>query len=261
MLEDLLQRRPYNAVTDFIDANVARGLGSKIAFTDSDTHAQLRRARRRARFRFASALGKLGVCQEQRVMLLFHDTVDYPVAFWGAIRAGVVPVPVNTLLTAEQYAYLLADSRATAAVVAPALAGLLSSIRDRLPHLRTIMVAGAGRRRASRPARPAPFRGRARRRRPRAVHRVDHVGRGGVLALHLRLHRRSQGGQARSYQPDGDRAAHGPGRHRHPRRRRGVLGGQAVVRLRARQLHVVPDVGRRERRIAAGAPDAAGGAR
>jgi 4-hydroxybenzoate-CoA ligase len=142
MLEDLLQRRPYNAVTDFIDANIARGLGSKIAFTDSTRTLSYGELETRS-LRFASALGKLGVGQEQRVMLLFHDTVDYPVAFWGAIRAGVVPVPVNTLLTAEQYAYLLADSRATAAVVAPALAGLLSSIRDRLPHLRTIVVAGA----------------------------------------------------------------------------------------------------------------------
>ena len=141
MLEDLLQRRPYNAVTDFIDANIARGLGSKIAFTDSTRTLSYGELETRS-LRFASALGKLGVGQEQRVMLLFHDTVDYPVAFWGAIRAGVVPVPVNTLLTAEQYAYLLADSRATAAVVAPALAGLLSSIRDRLPHLRAVMVAG-----------------------------------------------------------------------------------------------------------------------
>ena len=70
-------------------------------------------------------------------MLAFHDTIDYPVAFWGALRAGVVPIPVNTLLTAEQYAYLLADSRAAAAVVAVPLLPMLLSIRDRLPRLRT----------------------------------------------------------------------------------------------------------------------------
>ncbi len=143
MLEDLLQRRPYNAVTDFVDGNVARGLGGKIAFTDSKRTLGYGALAERS-IRFASALRKLGVRQEDRVMLLFHDTVDYPVAFWGAIRAGIVPVPVNTLLTAEQYAYLLADSRATAAVVAPALAGMLSSIRDRLPHLRTVIVVEPG---------------------------------------------------------------------------------------------------------------------
>src|SRR5213080_1587572 len=143
MLEDLLQRRPYNAATDFVDANVARGRGDKVAFTDSErslTYAQLQANS----YRFAAALKALGLREENRVVLAFHDTVDYPVAFWGAIRAGIVPVPVNTLLTAEQYAFLFADSRATAAVVAAQLAPTLLSIRSRLPDLRTIIVTEAG---------------------------------------------------------------------------------------------------------------------
>jgi 4-hydroxybenzoate-CoA ligase len=143
MLEDVLQRRPYNAVSDFVDANVARGLGDKIAFTDSErslTYAQLQ-----ARScRFASALKALGLREENRLVLVMHDTVDHPVAFWGAIRAGIIPIPINTLLTAEQYAYLLADSRAAAAVVALPLAPALLSLRHRLPHLRTVIVVGAG---------------------------------------------------------------------------------------------------------------------
>src|SRR5262249_32547888 len=139
MLEDLLQRRPYNAATDFVDANVACGLGDKVAFTDSErslTYAQLQANS----CRFAAALKALGLREESRVVLAFHDTVDYPVAFWGAIRAGIVPIPVNTLLTAEQYAYLLADSRAAAIVVAAALAPTVLSIRDRVPHLHSIIV-------------------------------------------------------------------------------------------------------------------------
>src|SRR5262249_29171954 len=67
----------------------------------------------------------------------------HPVAFWGTIRAGIIPIPVNTLLTAEQYAYLFADSRAAAAVVAAPLARLVLSIRDRLPRLCEIILAGA----------------------------------------------------------------------------------------------------------------------
>jgi 4-hydroxybenzoate-CoA ligase len=141
MLEDVLQRRPYNAVSDFVDANVARGLGDKIAFTDSErslTYAQLQ-----ARScRFASALKALGLREENRLVLVMHDTVDHPVAFWGAIRAGIIPIPINTLLTAEQYAYLLADSRAAAAVVVLPLAPALLSLRHRLPHLRTVIVVG-----------------------------------------------------------------------------------------------------------------------
>jgi 4-hydroxybenzoate-CoA ligase len=142
MLEDVLQRRPYNAVTDFVDANVARGLGGKVAFTDAGRSLTYGALQAHS-CRFATALKALGLREENRVVLLFHDTVDYPIAFWGAIRAGVVPIPINTLLTAEQYAYLLADSRAAAAVVAAPLARMLQSIRGRLPHLRTIIVVEA----------------------------------------------------------------------------------------------------------------------
>ena len=55
------------------------------------------------------------------MLLLVHDTVDWPVAFLGALYAGVVPVAVNTLLTADDYAYMLAHSRARAAIVSGAL--------------------------------------------------------------------------------------------------------------------------------------------
>ena len=89
MLDDLLQRRPYNAAVDFVDANVARGLGQKAAFIDptrSLTYGELQ-ART---YQFATALKTLGLREEDRLLLLMADTVDYPVAFWGALRAGVV---------------------------------------------------------------------------------------------------------------------------------------------------------------------------
>ena len=142
MLEDFLQRRPYNAAADFVDASIARGLGGKIAFADGAralTYADLQEGT----FRFAAALRRLGIRQESRVVLIMHDSVDFPVAFWGAIRAGVIPVPLNTLLTPEQYAYLFADSRAVATVVVAPLAPMLLSIRPRLPHLNAVIVAGA----------------------------------------------------------------------------------------------------------------------
>ena len=121
MLDDLLQRRPYNAVSDLIDANVARGLGGNIAFTDGErslTYAELQ-ART---FQFAAMLRTLGLRPEERVALLSPDTIDFPVAFWGGVRAGVIMLPLNTLLTAEQYAYILGDSRACTLVAAAPLA-------------------------------------------------------------------------------------------------------------------------------------------
>ncbi|MCB4366545.1 benzoate-CoA ligase family protein [Hydrogenophaga taeniospiralis] len=82
--------------------------------------------------RFSAALQALGLKREERALLLMHDSSDWVVAFLGALHAGVVPVCVNTLLTAKDYAYMLADSRAQAALVSAAL----------LPTLQTALDAG-----------------------------------------------------------------------------------------------------------------------
>ena len=83
--------------------------------------------------RFATGLRGLGLKREERVLLLMHDSSDWIVAFLGALYAGVVPVAVNTLLTAEDYAFMIANSRAQAAMVSGAL----------LPTLQTALSQGA----------------------------------------------------------------------------------------------------------------------
>jgi len=82
--------------------------------------------------RMASALFDVGIRREERVLLLMHDCNDWPVAFLGAIYAGIVPVAVNTLMTVEDYLYMLQHSRARAALVSNAL----------LPTLREAMGKG-----------------------------------------------------------------------------------------------------------------------
>jgi benzoate-CoA ligase len=58
---------------------------------------------------------------EQRVLLCLHDTIDFPACFLGSIKAGIVPIAANTLLTTADYGYMLHDSRAVALVVSEAL--------------------------------------------------------------------------------------------------------------------------------------------
>src|SRR5262249_13464634 len=89
MLDDLLPRRPYNAASDFIDTNVARGLGGKAVFTDAQRSITYGELQTRS-YQFAAALKRLGLRPEERVALLSPDTVDFPVVFWGGVRAGVV---------------------------------------------------------------------------------------------------------------------------------------------------------------------------
>ena len=141
VLDEFSQRRAYNAAADFIDAHVARGLGDKTAFIDPERSITYGELQARS-CRFARALARIGLRRENRITLLIDDTVDYPVAFWGAIRAGIVAVPLNTFLNPDQYAYMLNDSRASTIVVGAAHAGVIRSLLDRLPNLRTIILVG-----------------------------------------------------------------------------------------------------------------------
>jgi benzoate-CoA ligase len=80
--------------------------------------------------RFAGGLKALGLKREERVLLLMQDSSDWVVAFLGSLYAGVVPVAVNTLLTAEDYAFMLSNSRAQAALVSGALLPTLQAALD-----------------------------------------------------------------------------------------------------------------------------------
>ena len=84
--------------------------------------------------RVAAGLRALGLRREERVLLLMQDVNDWPVSFLGAMYAGLVPVAVNTLLTADDYAYMLEHSRAQAALVSGALLPGLLSAMTRCDH-------------------------------------------------------------------------------------------------------------------------------
>lgn len=132
--------RDYNAARDFVDRNIEEGRSDKTAFIDpaqSLTYGELNKHSAQ----FANALRGLGIVREQRIALIMLDTVAMPAAFWGAIRAGIVPVPLNTLLTGDQYRYMLRDSGAVGAVVSAALYEKIEPLLGDLPELKTVIVA------------------------------------------------------------------------------------------------------------------------
>jgi 4-hydroxybenzoate-CoA ligase len=139
--DEFSQRRPYNAAADLVDANVARGLADKIAYIDQDRSIAYGELQARS-CRFARALQRLGLRQESRIALLLPDTVDYPVAFWGAIRAGIIVIPLNTWLKPEHYTYILGDSRVSLIVAAAELAKPLAQILNNVQQLQTIVLVG-----------------------------------------------------------------------------------------------------------------------
>ena len=108
----------FNFALHLLEVNAARG--ARTAYIDDCatlTYAELDTRVRNA----AGAMRALGLRREERVLICMHDTVDFPVAFLAALYAGIVPVPVNTLLTADEFAFMLAHSRAKALLVSHAL--------------------------------------------------------------------------------------------------------------------------------------------
>src|ERR1700728_4274716 len=131
----------YNAVTWLLDRNVDEGRAKKLAFTDTVselTYGQLQRKT----LRVANLLRRLGVRREERVAMIMLDTVDFPAVFLGSIRAGIVPVPLNTLLTADQYAYVLADCRARVLFISEALLPTVKDVLGRMGDLECVVVSG-----------------------------------------------------------------------------------------------------------------------
>ncbi len=116
--------RDYNAAHDLIERNLLAGRAGKVVYIDDAgryTYAELAQRANRA----ANALTGLGLEMESRIMLCHLDTIDFPSVFLGAIKAGIVPIAVNTLLTTGDYKFMLEDSRARALVVSEQLLPVL----------------------------------------------------------------------------------------------------------------------------------------
>lgn len=133
--------RVYNAAVDFLDRNVAEGRGDKPAYIDTRrtlTYRQLLDAAARV----GPMLARLGVERENRVALVIVDCVEFPILFWGAIRAGIIPVLLNTRLTADQYRYLLKDCRAKVALASTPLLATVEEGSGGVATLRALIHVG-----------------------------------------------------------------------------------------------------------------------
>ena len=133
----------YNATVDLVDRHVIEGRGNRRAFTDHETTLSYSDLHARCN-QFANALGRLGVVRENRVVLIMHDTVDLPVAFLGAIKAGIVPIPLNTLLPPETWRYMIADSGAAAVVITGELYDQAAHVLDEINRLHPLQIVVVG---------------------------------------------------------------------------------------------------------------------
>jgi benzoate-CoA ligase family protein len=140
--------RQYNFAAAILKRNIDAGRAGKLAFID---HCQDRSATKGWTYgelaerveRFGHVLRAHGLRSEERVLLCLLDTIDWPTAFLGAIKAGMVPVPVNTLLTEDDYRFMLEDSRARLLVVSEALYPKFAKALAAAAEPPQVIVAGA----------------------------------------------------------------------------------------------------------------------
>jgi 4-hydroxybenzoate-CoA ligase len=132
-------REFFNAADYFIDRNIRQGRGHKIAiysehrnYTYNDIQKMVNKT--------ANGMHDLGLRIEDRIMILMLDKPQFYAIFWGAIKIGAVPIPVNTMLTPSDYEFYLNDSRARVLAVSEELLPLINEIKGDLPYLRDIIV-------------------------------------------------------------------------------------------------------------------------
>ena len=134
--------RNYNFATDVLQNNLAAGRADKRAFMDGQRTLTYRELADRVA-RFGAALRGMGVRREERVLMAMLDTVDWPTTFLGCLKAGIIAVPVNTLLTEDDYRYMLTDSRAKCLVVSDALFPKFEKVIADCPDLDHVIVSGS----------------------------------------------------------------------------------------------------------------------
>jgi benzoate-CoA ligase len=134
--------RSFNVATHFLDRHLREGRESKVAIECGDERVTYRQLFERVN-RIGNALKKLGVRPEDRIALLLLDTPEFAYCFFGGIKIGAIPIPMNTLLKPAEHQYMLNDSRARVAIVSESLYPQLQAIgKENLPFLNNVIIAG-----------------------------------------------------------------------------------------------------------------------
>jgi len=133
-----------NAAVWFVDRHIDEGRADKVAFREADgdkrdlTYGRLARETSQ----FAGALYRHGVRREERIAMIVRDQIEFPVVFWGALKAGAIPVPINPLLSSQVYETILTDSRAAILVVSQDLWDVVEPAIQGNQYLRAVLVIG-----------------------------------------------------------------------------------------------------------------------
>ena len=127
----------YNAATTFVDENIAQGRGAKVAIYSQDKKITYQEVFDNVN-RTGNALRDLGVEIENRVLIILPDSPEFAYGFFGAIKIGAVAVPTNPWMLAQDYEYLINDSRAAAIIVHESVLPEIEKIWTGTPYLKHV---------------------------------------------------------------------------------------------------------------------------
>ena len=130
--------REYNFASDLFDRFRSKGWLDRVAYIDqrgSWTYGQLHTRAEQ----FSLLLESLEVRPEERVLICLVDGIDWPATFLGTLQAGRVAVPLNTLLTEDEYRFMLTHSRGRLLVVSEEVYPKFENLVGSIDGLRVIV--------------------------------------------------------------------------------------------------------------------------
>jgi benzoate-CoA ligase len=135
----------YNITTKLIDDQVKNGNGNRIAVYYKDKKYTYRQIQKHIN-KVGNALHILGVHREERVMLVMYDTPEALFSFFATIKIGAVPIPINYMYTADDFRYLLNNSRARTVIAHEDFIDEIEGWKEKLLYLENVIVVGNKRR-------------------------------------------------------------------------------------------------------------------
>ncbi len=133
----------FNVAVPFIDRHLAEGRGAKTAIRTVDEEVSYAGLAERVN-RCGDALKTLGVGAGERVLMVVKDGPALIALFFGAVKAGAVPAPVNTLLRASDYRYLIEDSGCAVLAYSPEFAEVVEAAASEAAHKPRHMLKTGG---------------------------------------------------------------------------------------------------------------------
>ena len=130
-----------NAARYFVDRHVTEGRGHRVAFVQGGralSYGDLHRETSR----MSDFYARHAIARESRAAMLVLDCIEFPIIFWGSLKAGVIPVCLNTLLSTEQYRYILNDCRAQVLFVSEPLYQVVAPVLADHATIKHVFVVG-----------------------------------------------------------------------------------------------------------------------